>query len=86
MVWIILFIIFLKKWIKNKVLLFKLIDENKGFFLFVIKFVFGEIFFYFICGKECSDVIKKRNLYLEGNLEENNLEKWFLEMFDDVIE
>lgn len=86
MVWIILFIIFLKKWIKSKVLLFKLIDENKGFFLFVIKFVFGEIFFYFICGEECSDVIKKSNLYLESNLEENNLEKWFLEMFDDVIE
>lgn len=86
MVWIILFIIFLKKWIKSKVLLFKLIDENKGFFLFVIKFVFGEMFFYFICGEECSDVIKKRNLYLESNLEENNLEKWFLEMFDDVIE
>lgn len=76
----------MKKWIKSKVLLFKLIDENKGFFLFVIKFVFGEMFFYFICGEEYSDVIKKRNLYLEINLEENNLEKWFLEMFDDVIE
>lgn len=76
----------MKKWIKSKVLLFKLIDENKGFFLFVIKFVFGEMFFYFICREECSDVIKKSNLYLESNLEENNLEKWFLEMFDDVIE
>lgn len=75
-----------KKRVKNKAPPFKLTDENKGFPLPVIKSVSGETLPYLTRGEERSDVIKKRNLPLDSNSEENNLEKWFLEMPDDVIE
>lgn len=74
-----------KKRTKNKAPPFKLTDENKGFPLPVIKSVSGETLPYLTRGEERSDVIKNRNLHLEGNSEESNLEKWFSEMPDDVV-
>lgn len=75
-----------KKRVKNKAPPFKLTDEDKGFPLPVIKSVSGETLPYLNRGEDRGDVIKKRIIRLESNLEENNLEKWFSEMPDDVKE